>query len=525
MGGSARQVAILSAAARGFVVLALLIPVFRDGQSAQVAFIAICVIWAVVQVMSMQSDRGVVPLLLIEAAAVAAVCAVAIDSSFAVVGAVAVPPFTAGIARGLRGVVMTLVVEIAIVGALPYAVGHRLDSDQLYSVFSWGITGLGLGLIASFLNSTLLKPTDPLAPYLYAQTLIRQLIDLSGGLSSGLDPNTLGGAILAVVQDDLPTSAMVIYVSRGDTLSPLVTSPHAPPDDVALCEGIATDAWAIGRTVVRGNVFAFPLEESAVVAGVLSDGLDPQSLDVPDLIRTLTPRLQAGAVHLETALLFTAFRDSATADERRRLAREMHDGVAQDIASLGYLVDVLSAKPASPEQAERLAMLRQRISSIVAEVRRSVVNLRTSVGSSESLGVAIGAIARSLSEVSGVPIQVTLDEKTARLRPDVEAELFRITQEAMNNAIKHAQASTIKVHCEVHAPYAEITVSDDGRGLQQSRMDSNGVQIMEERARLIGAVLSIDSAPGQGLTVRVRMAASHDGESAADSPVGAIVRA
>jgi signal transduction histidine kinase len=124
-----------------------------------------------------------------------------------------------------------------------------------------------------------------------------------------------------------------------------------------------------------------------------------------------------------------------------------------------------------------------------------------------------------------VPIQVTLDEHTARLRPDVEAELFRITQEAMNNAIKHAQASTIKVHCEVHAPYAEITVSDDGRGLQQSRTDSNGVQIMEERARLIGAALSIDSAPGRGLTVRVRMAASHDSDFPADTSVDAIVRA
>ena len=152
-------------------------------------------------------------------------------------------------------------------------------------------------------------------------------------------------------------------------------------------------------------------------------------------------RLAPSAVHLDTALLFAAFRDAATAEERRRLAREMHDGVAQDIASLGYLVDALGAGVNSPEQAERLEMLRERISSIVAEIRRSVVNLRTSVGQSESLGTAIGSIARNLSEVSGVPIHVTLDEHTQRLRPEVEAELFRIAQEAMNNAVRHAQAS------------------------------------------------------------------------------------
>jgi signal transduction histidine kinase len=525
VGGSARQITILSAAARGFVALALLIPVFQSDPAARVAFIAICVIWAVVQAVPTRSTRAVDAVLLVEAALIAAVSAAAIESSFAVVGALAVPPFTAGIARGMRGVGMAILVEVAIMGALPYVMADPLDSDQLLSASSWAITGLGLGLIASFLNSTLLKPTDPLAPYLYAQTLIRELIDLSGGLSSGLDPNTLGGQILSTVRDDLPSSSLAIYVPRGDTLTPLIASSMASLDDLDPSEALAIDAWAIGKPVVRGNAFAFPLDEAAVVAGVLSEGLDPFTLDVPERIRQLTPRLQASAVHLDTALLFSAFRDSATADERRRLAREMHDGVAQDIASLGYLVDVLAAKPGSPEQAERIALLRERISAVVAEVRRSVVNLRTSVGTSESLGTAIGTIARSLSEVSGIPIQVTLDEHTARLRPEVEAELFRITQEAMNNAIKHAQASTIDVHCQVHAPAALITVRDDGRGMQQARLDSNGMQIMQERARLIGAALSMEDSPGRGLTVKVEIAASHDPEAPETRPADAIVTA
>jgi signal transduction histidine kinase len=428
-------------------------------------------------------------------------------------------------ARGVRGVAMALVVEVSIMGVVPYVAADGLDSDQLFSAFSWGITGLGLGLIASFLNSTFLKSSDPLAPYLYAQTLIRELIDLSGGLSSGLDPNTLGGEILSTVRDELPSSSLAIYVPRGDTLTPLIATSMASIDDLDPSEALAIDSWAIGKPVVRGNAFAFPLDEAAVVAGVLSEGLDPFTIDVPDRIRQLTPRLQASAVHLDTALLFAAFRDSATADERRRLAREMHDGVAQDIASLGYLVDVLAAKPGSPEQAERIALLRERISAVVAEVRRSVVNLRTSVGTSESLGTAIGTIARSLSEVSGIPIQVTLDEHTARLRPEVEAELFRITQEAMNNAIKHARATTIDVHCQVHAPAAMITVSDDGRGLQQARLDSNGMQIMQERARLIGAVLSMEDSPGRGLTVKVEITASHDHEAPENWPADAIVTA
>ena len=110
------------------------------------------------------------------------------------------------------------------------------------------------------------------------------------------------------------------------------------------------------------------------------------------------------------------------------------------------------AETDSPELALRLQVLRERLSSVVGEVRRSVQTLRTSVGENESLGTAIGALARHLSTGSGVPIQVTLDESTQRLRPEVEAELLRIAQEAMNNAVRHAEANLIEVQCTVDPP-------------------------------------------------------------------------
>ncbi|MCU1537824.1 MAG: vraS, partial [Humibacillus sp.] len=174
-------------------------------------------------------------------------------------------------------------------------------------------------------------------------------------------------------------------------------------------------------------------------------------------------------------------------------------------AALGYLVDALAARPADDKQARAFATLRERITKIVAEVRQSVLTLRTSIGESETLGVAIGAVARHLSESSRIPIQVTLDEHSTRLRPEVEAELFRITQEAMNNAIKHARCTTIEVNCQVHAPSALITIADDGRGLQAARSDSHGLKIMKERARLVGADLSIADSPDGGLLVAVRI--------------------
>ena len=85
----------------------------------------------------------------------------------------------------------------------------------------------------------------------------------------------------------------------------------------------------------------------------------------------------------------------------------------------------------------------------------------------------------------------------------------------MNNAVRHAQASTIDVHCVVHAPEAQITVSDNGRGLQSAKSTSHGLHIMKERALLINATLEIGETAAGGLSVTVRL----PGNTPSDSPV------
>ena len=206
-----------------------------------------------------------------------------------------------------------------------------------------------------------------------------------------------------------------------------------------------------------GHSFAFPLNSgggvAAVVSGVLAPGLDPQALDLPRRLSALDRKLSPATVRLDTAVLFLAFRDSATVEERRRLAREMHDGVAQEIASLGYYVDTLvDSEPEGSTRARQLRLLRERLTMVVGEVRRSVQTLRTSIGENESLGTAIGSLARHLSASSGIPIHVTLDEQTIRLRPEVESELLRIAQEAMTNAVRHSGARAINVPVPGRSP-------------------------------------------------------------------------
>lgn len=499
----------ISAAARAFVLVALLVPVSQGrGSAAAYALVVAGLAWLLASLAERRSERSSLPLLVVEALAVGVAAGYGLPGTIAILGTLAVPPFVAGLSRGFAGTGVALSVELAALLAAVELVHDGASGEQAFSIVTWTITGLGLGLIATFLRSSIARTNDPLEPYRFAQELLRQLIDLSGGFSSGLDPNALGGAILSGVRDEIPTSTLVLYVPRGDGLTPLLTR-SLEGEDLGDSELRAERSWAGAAILVEGRSFAFPLSTGAgvagIVAGTLSERLDPVPLDLRDRLVGLARGLGPSAVHLDTALLFASFRDAATADERRRLSREMHDGVAQEIASLGYVVDALAARPADPQQAERIEMLRERISAIVADVRRSVINLRTTVGESESLGAAIGAIARNLSEVSGLAIEVTLDEHTGRLRPEVEAELFRITQEAVNNAVKHARCTTVRVHCQVHPPRASISVVDDGRGLGEPRTDSFGLGIMRERARLVGADLTVDDLPGGGVSVRVSL--------------------
>jgi len=104
-------------------------------------------------------------------------------------------------------------------------------------------------------------------------------------------------------------------------------------------------------------------------------------------------------------------------------------------------------------------------------------------------------------------VHVTLDESTVRLRPKVEAELLRITQEAINNARRHSGGANLWVNCQVNPPHAVIDVVDDGQGLGAGRDDSHGMKIMRERAERIGADLLVESPArsGRGTRVSIRL--------------------
>jgi signal transduction histidine kinase len=510
-GSPGRQHTWLAVGARSFALLALLLPlILKNNQLLLLALLATGAVWAAVTAGELLA-LPLTLLLVLDAALVGSVTGLSSHSTTTILGAIAVPPFTAGLSRGVRGVVLSLSAELSTYVVVVLSTSE-LDQVQGSAAFTWAVTGLGLGLIAAFVRRTFLQANDPQRAYRDAQALIRELITLSGRLSSGLDPVALGGQIASAVRDELPVATLTVHVPRGEVLTPLVGETGLSTPEMAVSEELAQYSLMSGNVRVSGHSFAFPLNSgggvAAVVSGVLAPGLDPQAMDLPRRLSALDRKLSPAVVRLDTAVLFLAFRDSATVEERRRLAREMHDGVAQEMASLGYFVDTLvdQETPDSP-RARQLKMLRERLTMVVGEVRRSVQTLRPEIGERDSLGTAIGSLARHLGASSGIPIHVTLDEQTTRLRPEIESELLRIAQEAMTNAVRHSGASSISVQCSVAPPHAQIVVTDNGRGLGPGRDDSHGLEIMRERAALVDGKLSVTENAPHGTVISVVLGA------------------
>jgi len=228
-----------------------------------------------------------------------------------------------------------------------------------------------------------------------------------------------------------------------------------------------------------------------------------------ETLKPLMQRLDEQSLRLDTALAFDEIRTVATVEERRRLAREIHDGIAQEVASLGYVVDDLLARAESEHQQRDLAALRQELTRVVSELRLSIFDLRSDVLRDTGLGSALSEYVHQVGTRSTMTVHLKLDESPTRLRAETETELLRIAQEAITNARKHSGAKNLWVDCRVKPPFAQLEVRDDGTGLSRGRSGSYGLRIMKERAQRIDARLEVlgatDLPEGPGTLIRVTL--------------------
>ena len=204
----------------------------------------------------------------------------------------------------------------------------------------------------------------------------------------------------------------------------------------------------------------------------------------------------------------------AQEEERRRIARELHDDTAQDLVILLRQVDklTLAADNLSPQNAELVEEMRKQAAKIMDGVHRFSQDLRPSVLDDLGLLPALEWLTSDLTNNLGIAVEMKVEGKVRRFSPETELVVFRIAQEALRNVGKHSGASRVSVTFKFGDDKAVLTVEDEGKGFElPERIDDLtvagklGLAGMQERAQLIGGKLSLRSEPGKGTTLTLEV--------------------
>lgn len=436
------------------------------------------------------------------AEAVAATAFVVTTASLTDLGSyLAVPPIVAGVRHGLVTTLNVFLVSVVTFAATlaTNPTDHYLA--QLAQGGPWLAIGLGVGLLASWQSRSTRHMAARQAPYATAHQLMERIHRLASSGNLGLDSMTLADDLELAMRDAITCARVTVFVVEPDaTLRALNGG-----DDVARLAAevpLPEQERTPGAAVVPLRGVQQTLGY-CVLVGVprWTPELDERALQVADEF----------AVRLDTAVLFDDVRSLATSEERNRIAREMHDGVAQEIVGLGYIVDEIESISQHGETRELAAQLRAEITRLVSEIRFSIFDLRHEVTDGR-LSASLADYARAISHASDLRVHLSLAESGPPLPPRTATEVLRVAQEAIGNVRKHAQASNLWVTLDSDGSRLKLTVEDDGVGNAGPRERHWGLQTMHERAESVGALLNVSPRPAGGTVVSLRSPASHTRE-------------
>ena len=435
-------------------------------------------------------DRLVVGLLATSAAA--AGVAFALEGTAAAL-LILVPAYHAGTRFGRFGFLLTSATGS---GAYLLAV---LVSDSVEgiapSLLLWLAAASLLGILGAW-NQRLAKEqasaeSDPAARE--AIELIARLQDLSGQMSTGLDALASATLALDLLAADVPSTRSAVLVTpdsrhlvpvalRGSTRAPWavsdeisrvlsVGSSRFAPTEVTFSDDLGERrALVVPHALGNGSTTVLVSERAA------SQPFTAQERRVAgEVTRRVAPTIQAG-------LLFGELRQVASIEERDRISRDIHDGIAQELAALGYGVDALRAQSGQPGTPMRdsLDAFREQLSSVMADLRLNITDLRVAERPGSGLGAVLGAAVQSFGSVTGMRTTVTVSERQRRLDPRIEILAHRLVMDVLADAqASGARNAWVTLTASVTGPVSvEVEHDGDPRSARQkyANPEVEGVQ-------------------------------------------------
>ncbi len=349
-----------------------------------------------------------------------------------------------------------------------------------------------------------------------ANDLLSMLSELARTLPSSLDMNDVLAATRQQLIDTFGAQRLAILsyeegywspsFQDGFDIPPQARTPELPSPlhlasvsgDVVLVEDLATvgreGSGIYSRLVVNGVDIGLVALEHRVARRY-------ESADA-DLLRSMADVL---ALTLANARSFRRLRSLAAAEERSRIARDLHDRLGQYLTYIALELERINSERDEPSS--ELKKLHEDVQGAIGEFRDTLIELRTSVSAERPLTVVLAEVVDRFRRRSAVDCALSVRSTPERLPAIIENELLRIAQEALVNIQKHAGATRVHVRWSVSDGRGVLVIEDDGRGFDPGkgiRGSAYGLVGMRERAASVGAMLDISSALGHGTTITVQ---------------------
>ena len=200
-------------------------------------------------------------------------------------------------------------------------------------------------------------------------------------------------------------------------------------------------------------------------------------------------------------------------EERKRIARELHDDTVQSLIAIGQRIELIKGALDNPtETRSRLTELRTMVTGTIASVRQFSRDLRPMTLEDLGLAASMQYLVNQLAQSGSITVHLKIDGDVEGLSNDMEVAIYRILQEALNNVKRHAHATEVNVWAQFSKRYIRLTVQDNGQGFEVpeaitdfASIGNFGVMGLQERAQLFGGEATIKSEPGKGTAIRMIM--------------------
>jgi len=406
------------------------------------------------------------------------------------------------IANSARLVITVLGAEDAF-GMSPLAPGQA-------PVYAWFVNRLFAGWLFALAGIALLRPSARVSR-------LARFVAISGVIMA-----IIGFPLAAILEPILP-KALEIGLGDSSGSGPFGATVAVTPAYVILNLGLAIiffmAAWRFRRTYARDGSRRIAFLTLALIIGAFSQvqaGLSPAMfvgvISGGDPLRAVFYVFLVLAFQSDARASFRDLREShrqldelresevvrAILEERARLAREVHDGLTQELwlakLQFGEIADGLADR--HPEFRGPMDDVRATLDSAIAEARLAIVALSASSDASSDFVATLQAYVEDVGDRLGVPVTTTILGEVAPLPARTSAEVTRIVQEALTNVRKHAGASRATVNLESASGTVKITIQDDGQGFDPTRHTAgHGLESMQERATAIGGHVTFEQAP------------------------------